>query len=220
MKDEKKTLIYVEPFKYLKDDIVPIRSKSRRYNSEDIKFIEKEIKRLLDNNIIRRSDSCWRSQVLVANRKIKPRLVIDYSDGINKFTELSGYPSPHIETLINEIAMYSWFTKIDLKQAYHQLCLYEKDKHFTGFEALGRLYEFNKLPFGLTNGCALLQQFIDGLIDKYKLKGVYAYMDDITICGLNEREHDLNLNRFMKALKEQNVVINDEKSDYKKVLKC
>ena len=49
----------------------------------------------------------------------------DYSQTINKFTQLDGYPLPNIYTLINEIAQHNVFRAIDMKSAYHQVPINE-----------------------------------------------------------------------------------------------
>ncbi|XP_068234256.1 uncharacterized protein [Palaemon carinicauda] len=64
----------------------PLQVKSRGYSKEDSKFIRKEVKRLLEEGIITPSRSSWRAQVVVFDQCDKKRLVIDYSQTINRFT--------------------------------------------------------------------------------------------------------------------------------------
>ena len=70
-----------------------IATKSRRHNTFDYSFIEKEVERLRNDDIIRPSNSPWRAQVLVIrnNETQKPRVCIDYSQTINLFTLLDAY---------------------------------------------------------------------------------------------------------------------------------
>ena len=81
----------VEPpslFNNLTPDCKPVRIKSRRYCSADIKFIKSETERLIKNGVIEESVSPWRSQVLItSSENHKRRMVIDYSHTINRFTE-------------------------------------------------------------------------------------------------------------------------------------
>ena len=51
----------------------------------------------------------------------KPRLVIDYSRTINKFTLQDAYPLPNLDTLANKIANFRVFSAFDLRSAYHQV---------------------------------------------------------------------------------------------------
>ena len=201
------------PFKFLTNNCYPIATKSRRYNIEDRLFIDSEIKRMLFEGIIEPAQSPWRAQVLVA-RTGKPRMVIDYSQTINKFTLLDAYPLPNIENLVNTIAQYSYFSSIDLKSAYHQIPLASKDKVYTAFEANGKLYQFNRLSFGLTNGVACFQRAIDQILEKENQPDTYAYIDDITVCGRTKLEHDTNLQLFFELAKTWNFTINYEKSKF------
>lgn len=54
-----------EPFVNLTADCHPIASKSQRYSQEDSTFIDKEVKRLLNEGIVEPSLSPWWAQVVV-----------------------------------------------------------------------------------------------------------------------------------------------------------
>ena len=142
-------------FENLSPNAKPISTRRRRYSKEDYDFIKEEINRLLSEGIIEPSNSPWRAQVVVThNENRKKRLVIDYSQTINRFTLLDAYPLPSINDLVNKVAQYQVFSKLDLKSAYHQLELKESERKYTGFEAAGSLYHFRRVPFGVTNGVA------------------------------------------------------------------
>ena len=132
--------------------------------------------------MIKESKSPWRAQALVVTTENhKKRMVIDYSQTINRFTLLDAYPLPNIEELVSEVSKFSFFSTVDLKSAYHQIPIKEEEKPFTAFEASGSLYQFCRIPFGVTNGVACFQRVIDKLIRDEKLRGVFAYLDDVTI---------------------------------------
>ena len=59
--------------------------------------------------------------------------------------------------LINKIAKGRVFSALDLKSAYHQIHLHEKDQEFTAFEVCGKLFQYRRLPFGVTNGISVFQ---------------------------------------------------------------
>ena len=83
-------------------------------------------------------------------------MVVDYSRTINKFTLLDAYPLPNMERVVSSIAKYSIYSTFDLQSAYHQIPIMETEKSYTAFEAAGRLFEFNVIPFGVKNGVAAL----------------------------------------------------------------
>ena len=85
-------------FRNLKPECKPIATKSRKFNEDDKRFIAAEVRKLLLDGIIEPSFSPWRAQVLVArDERHKPRMVVDYSQTINRFTLLDAYPLPNID---------------------------------------------------------------------------------------------------------------------------
>ena len=209
------TTVLVKPpalFANLKSDCKPVAIKSRRYSKADRDFVEIEIQRLLKEDIIEPSSSPWRAQVVVtANERHKKRMVIDYSQTINRFTNLDAYPLPRIDEQINEIAKNRVFSAIDLKDAYYQISLRNKEKCFTAFEAVSKLYQYKRIPFGVTNGVACFQRVMDEFISNNKLHGICAYLDNLAVCGRDQDEHDANLSRFLDAAKKHNLKFNGQK---------
>lgn len=123
-------------FLNLTPDVHPIATKSRRYTEEDTKFIKDEVSKLLEAGIVEPSFSPWRAQVLVSkNENHKKRLVIDYSQTINRFTQLDAYPLPRIDEMVGKISSYNLFSTLDLRSAYHQIPIADHEKKYTAFEA-------------------------------------------------------------------------------------
>ncbi|KAG8171472.1 hypothetical protein JTE90_008886 [Oedothorax gibbosus] len=212
------TIVQISPvslFTNLTPDYRPITTRSRRQTQEDRQFICAETKRLLEEGIIEPSISPWRAQAFVVGGEVrKPRMVIDYSQTINRFTLLDAYPLPRIEDLISQVSTYSIFSTIDLKSAYHQLPLELSEKQYTAFEAGGKLYQFTRVPFGVTNGVACFQRVIDKIISEENLEGVFPYLDDVTVYGKSQNEHEINLDRFQKAIQKFNLTLNEEKCNF------
>eukprot|EP00794_Sanderia_malayensis_P014587 gene14587-16090_t len=134
----------------------------------------------------------------------------------NKSFHTAGcYPLPNINDIVQKIAQYSVFSTIDLRRAYHQIPLKEEDKPYnTAFEASCGLYQFNRMPFGVTNGVAGFQRSIDGVITKENIKDTFAYVDNVTLCAKTQKEHDENLEKFLEAAKNYNMTFNEEKSTF------
>ena len=145
----------------------PIATKSRKFNHED-KLLKEEVRKLLNEQIIEPSYSPRRAQVLVArDGRHKPRLVVDYSQTVNRSTLLDAYPRPNVNKQISEIAKWNVFSILDLKSAYYQIPLCPADRPFTAFEADEKWYQYTRLPFGVTNAVSCFQRIVDNLIEKY-----------------------------------------------------
>ena len=205
----------VSLFENLTPDCKPVTTKSRRHTEADQSFIANEVNKLLDEEVIEPSKSPWRAQVFVVKGdNHKPRMVVDYSQTINKYTLLDAYPLPRIEYLINKVSQYTIFSTIDLTSAYHQVPILESEKPYTAFEAAGELYQFKRIPFGVTNGVPAFQRNIDRLIKEEHLEGTFPYLDDVTVCGTDQEEHDQNLKKFLDAAKKYNLTLNTEKCNF------
>ncbi|CAH8626418.1 unnamed protein product [Dicrocoelium dendriticum] len=205
----------VEPFplfEHLALNCQPIVTKSRRHSESDETFIQSEIKRLHADGIIQPSRSPWRAQVLVTTSGPKKRMVVDYSQTINRFTYLDAYPLPRIDDLIDKIARFDVYSTLDLKSAYHQIPINEGERKYTAFEAGGKLYEFCRIPFGVTNGVACFQRAIDSFLKREGIADTFAYVDNVTVCGRSKEEHDANLKHFLAVAKNCDITFNDTKS--------
>ena len=104
------------------------------------------------------------------------------------------------------------FSALDLLSAYHQKPLKDEDKPYTAFEAKGGLYQFARLPFGVTNGVACFQREMMKFVQDYNLKAVFPYLDNLTVCGINQADHDANLKLFLDAAEKSSLKFNDSKS--------
>ena len=204
-----------ELFVNLPRDCNSNRNISGTYNVHDKQFITSEIQRLLTDGIIEPSNSPWRAQVVVTKEENhRKRLVIDYSQTINMYTQLDAFPLPRIDDFVNNIASYKVFSSIDLKSAYHQVTLDESDKIYTAFEADGALYQFTRMPSGVTNGVSCFQRIVNDFIAANNLEGTFAYLDNIYVCGHDQIEHDKNLQCFLNAAEQCNWTFNDDKCEF------
>ncbi|GJZ99096.1 putative reverse transcriptase domain-containing protein [Tanacetum coccineum] len=90
----------------------------------------------------------------------------------NKLTIKNRYPLSRIDDLFDQLQGSSIYSKIDLRSGYHQLLIREEDIPITAFRTRYGHYEFQVLPFGLTNAPAV---FMDLMNRKNK---PYVWGDD------------------------------------------
>lgn len=87
---------------------------------------------------------------------------------------------------------------IDLKNAYLQLELSEESKEYVTTNTHFGLYQFNKLPFGVSAAASIFQYVIDEIISGISLARVY--LDDIIIGGETKEKCKANLWEVLKRL--------------------
>ena len=82
------------------------------------------------------------------------------------------HPFPSAEDMVHEVSKYRRYTTFDLLSAYHLARVHKSDVPYTAFEADGKLYQFRRLPFGLTNAVAAFQRLMDDMVEEHHLEGV------------------------------------------------
>ena len=161
----------------------------------------------LDEPPLQPSVSPWRAQVVIVkdDENKKKRMCVDYSQTINLYTELDAYPLPRIDDLVNTLASYNVFSTFDLRSAYHQISIADLDRRFTALEADGKLWEFTRIPFCVTNGVTTFQLEMDKMVADEGLSGTFPYLDNINVAGRTQEEHDRNVKSFLGAINRRNM---------------
>nr|GEU33120.1 putative reverse transcriptase domain-containing protein [Tanacetum cinerariifolium] len=97
----------------------------------------------------------------------------------------------------------SVYSKIDLRSGYHQLRVREQDIPKTAFKTRYGHYEFQVMPFELTNAPAVFMNLMNRVCKPYMDKFVIIFIDDILIYSKNEKEHEEHLKAILELLKKE-----------------
>ena len=100
---------------------------------------------------------------------------------VNSKTIKDSYPLPRLDDIIDSIGKAKYVTKLDLLKGYYQVELTERAKTISAFITPFGLFQYEVMPFGMTNAPSTFQRLINYIIRD--LEGVYAYLDDIVIVG-------------------------------------
>lgn len=200
-------------------DELPIYTKSYRYPFCHKEEVQRQIMKMLEQGIIRHSNSPWSSPVWVVPKKLdasgrrKWRLVIDYRK-LNDKTLDDRYPIPNITDILDKLGKCQYFTTLDLASGFHQIELAKKDIHKTAFSVEGGHYEFVRMPFGLKNAPATFQRVMDNILREHVGVICLVYMDDIIIFSTSLQEHLVNLGKILETLRKHNLKIQIDKSEF------
>ena len=83
---------------------------------------------------------------------------------LNNRTSTDSYPLPNLTYFNERMSGAKVFSKLDLKRAYHQIAVNEKDQYKTVINTTAGLFKFKKVPFGLKNAGAIFQKNIDQIL--------------------------------------------------------
>lgn len=128
----------------------------------------------------------------------------------NKITIKPSFYNPGIEETLRCISNSRIFCKIDLVQGYYQTRVKESDIPKFGFDLICEHYEFQRMYMGLTNARRTNQRAMINIFGH--LPFVKVYLDDLSIYSTNGTDHENLLKEIKKLLKQNNIIINIEKS--------
>lgn len=95
--------------------------------------IEMQLAEILKNGIIRASSSPYASLILLVCKKNGAcRFSVDYCH-LNAQT-MNKHPVPIVEEPIDELIGAQWFSKLDFRAGYHQICIHPEDTQKTAFK--------------------------------------------------------------------------------------
>ncbi|GKD16847.1 putative reverse transcriptase domain-containing protein [Tanacetum coccineum] len=147
----------------------------------ELKELKDQLQELLERGFIRPSVSPWGTSVLFMKRNDSSiRLFIDYREP-NHITVRNKYPLPRIDDLFDQLQGAKFFSKIDLRSGYHQLCVKEQDVSKIAFHTRYGHHEFLVMPFGLSNAPAIFKDLMNRVFHEYLDRFVIVFIDDILV---------------------------------------
>src|SRR5205807_4012273 len=151
----------------LKDGSQPPFGPLYNMSREELEVLKNYLEENLARGYIRVSSSSAASPVLFVKKGDGTlRLCVDYR-ALNAITKKDRYPLPPIHETLNRLASAKWYTKLDLRQGYHQLRMAAGEEWKTAFRTRHGLYEYLVVPFGLTNAPAGFQKFVNQVLAPY-----------------------------------------------------
>ena len=128
-------------------------------------------------------------------------LCVDYHK-LNAVSQLEAYPMPRIEDLLDQLGKAKFLTTLDLGKGYWQIPVKQSARDKTAFVTPFGLYQFTRMPFGLSGAPGTFQRLMDKVLRGHH-EYAAAYLDDIIIHSESWEDHikhiTVVLNSLMKA---------------------
>ena len=147
----------------------------------ELETLKTYIETNLANGFIRPSKSPAGAPILFVGKPDGSlRLCVDYR-GLNNLTIKNRYPLPLIGESLDRLGRAKRFTQLDLTSAYHRMRIKEGDEWKTAFRTRYRHFEYQVMPFRLSNAPASFQDYINKILAEKLDIFVIVYLDDILI---------------------------------------
>ena len=124
-------------------------------------------------------------------------------------------PIPLPEDLMCKLGRGYCFSKIDLANAYNQICLSPDSQKKLALSTHKGVLLQKSLPFEIKSAAGYFQEVMEQLTQNFR--GVAVYFDDILVSGDNAKDHLMNLRALFKRLEEKGLRCNCEKCVFAQV---
>ncbi|PIK36370.1 hypothetical protein BSL78_26804 [Apostichopus japonicus] len=176
--------------------------------------VEAELDRLQSEGIITPIQFAdWAAPIvpILKADKSSIRICGDYKVTVNKASKLDQYPILRSRSFAT-LAGGKTFSKLDMSQAYQQLKLDEDSKQYVVINTHKGLFQYNRLPFGISSAPGIFQRAIEGILQG--IPNVVVYLDDILITGATEEEHLMILDEVLSKLENAGLRLRKEKCSF------
>ena len=141
------------------------------------------------------------------------RPVIDLST-LNLFVDVAHFRMETIQSVLLSVRQGDWMASIDLKEAYLQIPVHPDSRRFLRFVALGRVYQFSALCFGLSTAPQVFSRVmapVSAILHSWGIR-MRRYLDDWLVQSSSREAllHDLQV--VLNLCRELGIVVNPSKS--------
>ena len=180
-------------------------------SADELKLVHDYLVDMMAKGLIRVSNAPCGAPILFARKKDGSlRLCVDYRR-LNNITIKNVYPLPLIHELLDRVSGSSFFSKLDLTNAYWHIRIREGDEYKTAFRTRYGLFEYLVMPFGLSNAPSNFQAHINACFSDMLDVFLVIYLDDLLIFSKTKEEHVQHVRTVLQRLIDHKLSANPKK---------
>jgi hypothetical protein len=199
------------PYDIELSDNTPVRSPPYRCAPPKLQTFKQTVNELLEQGVVQPSKSSYASPAfLIPKSGSGVRMVVDYRK-VNAKILFDSYPLPTLEQAFDQFTGAVIFSIFDLNSAYFQIPLTPRSRRVTAFCTPFGLFEFNKLPMGISVGSQGLSRVLDELFADIKGNFIFNYLDDLVVYSRSVQEHSTHVRIVLQRLQDAGFTLNPDK---------
>ena len=151
--------------------------------------------------------------MLVKKKDGSFRFCIDYRK-LNAVTKKDAHPLPRVDDLLDALQGSCMFRTLDLRSGYWQVSVDPQDQHKTAFVIPSGLWEFERMPFGVSNGCATFQRAIEIVLSGLTYETCLCYFDDVIVPSSDLKQQCDRLTLVLERFRKHNLRVKATKCTF------
>ena len=187
---------------------------SPRRPPEQSRVLEREVQDLLAKDAIKpTTKSGFFSPMFVVPKKDGGWRPIINLRKLNAFLSVFHFKMENINSVRDVIQENDYMGKIDLKDAYLTVPVWEKHRKYLKFAWGGQCYQFKSLPFGLATAPRTFTKLLRPVAAEMRRKGVrlVLYLDDILVMAQTREGLKEHLSQIASVLQSLGFTLNQQK---------
>lgn len=207
---------YTQKLKLKSDD--PVYVKNYRLPKTQKDEIDKQVQKLLENDLIEPSISSFNSPLILVPKKSlngekKWRMCVDYRM-LNKNLVADKFPLPRIDEILDSLGRAKFFSVLDLYSGFWQIPIEANSREMTAFSTDRGAYQWKVLPFGINVAPNSFSRMMSIAFSGLPPESAFIYMDDLVVIGGSIKHHLSNLEKVFSTCRKFNLKLNPEKCEF------
>ena len=141
------------------------------------------------------------------------RFCVDYRK-LNVIIKRNRYSISFIEETLVRVMNCKYLTKLNIIAVFNKLRMHSNSENLIIFVTFMKIYKYHVLSFGLTNGSASYQHYMNDVLFEYFNDFAQAYFDDVLIYNKTRKKHIEHVRKILKKLIDADLQMNIEKCEF------
>ncbi|EGT47349.1 hypothetical protein CAEBREN_15307 [Caenorhabditis brenneri] len=208
---------YSGPIKHridLTDESKIPQAKIHRTPLEKRKEVETQVNEMLNQGIIRPTDSPFAAPIVLVRKADKTswRFTVDFR-ALNAMTTPVQSVIPNIHEILDLCAGKTLYTTLDFQQGFHQIPVEPLHCQRTAFACHLGAFEYVRMPMGLKGSPGTFQRVMNNLIKEMRAR-IFVYIDDMVLTSENAVQHLKDVEEVLDKIEKIGMKLRPEKCKF------
>ena len=200
------------------DGARPVKTAVRRMPDAANKILDATADEFLKSGILEECAGSWISPVHIVYRTLpdgskKARVVNDFRK-VNTMIRNNAFYLRGIPDIMQQVGHKNFFSKADMKSAYHMLSIAPSSRDITGIIIANKYLRYTVLPFGIQVATGLYTAIMDKIFVDFSIDEMSRFLDDNFLYSISPDEHVDLIDKFLRKCAEHRLKMSPSKCEF------